>query len=518
MTENDRHEVDMIESPGTKRIKRVLFIQPPDPEGMIIVRDHMGKFGIMEKKTSVVREDVFPPLDLAYSAALLEKHGYEVAIIDSPTLGLNRSKVLRQTVAFGPDLIVVNTCGVAIGHDLDFAGWLKKTIEISVCAIAPTYIPPGIIEQKDIDVFIYGGEFEMTILELCHRWPMVEGVQGTFYREGKDSGFKRNPPRPFIKTLDELPFPAYHLLPMGKYSHDLFKGKRFSTVLFSRGCPFGCEYCLYPLGCGDKWRGREPESMVKELKLLRKKYRIQAILFRDQVFNFDKKRTKELCDLMVKERLNIEWRCEMRADLVDRELLEKMKAAGCVGIHMGIESGDIDILRSVAKGCINDDYIEKVKQVFKDARKIGIEALAFFMIGFPGETRESVSKTFELARELNAARAWFSPLVPYPGTPLYEKAKKNGWILTEDLKEYTGRKVVMVNGHLTAEEIQIAIDSANAMFSKDKKNLLRTIFSQQGVKSMLMDPRKAARFTIGRFANRGRFMYDKRRSREAVNR
>jgi radical SAM superfamily enzyme YgiQ (UPF0313 family) len=480
-------------------LEKIVLVQPPDPEGTVVIRDHMGKFGILEKKTSVTRYDVLPPLDLAYSAALLEKNGFDVSIIDSPTLGLDRSKVLREVVSKSPDLIIVNTSGVTISNDLDLASWLKNTLEIETVAITQTYMPENILKKNDTDIFIRG-EVEYTILELCQKYPNIKKIKGIVYK--KDNKFFYNPKRPLIKNLDELPFPAYHLLPMSKYSFHMFKKKNFTTALTSRGCPFGCIYCLYPLGYGDVWRGRSPENVLTELKILTDEYKVKSILFRDQVFNFIPKRTEKICDAMIKEGIDIEWRCECRVDLLSKDLMLKMKKAGCVGVHVGVESGDPTILRNIAKTGIS---IDVVKRVFNDAKEIGLEALAFFMIGFPGETKESISKTFELAREIKAKQSWFCAVVPYPGTKLYKLAKRKGWILTENLEEYTGRSVVMRTDHLTEEDIREAVDVANVMFSKDNTQLMKSIFSLQGISTALLDPKRAMKFTLGRFINRNKF-------------
>lgn len=477
----------------------IILIQPPDPEGTIVLRDHMGKFGILEKKTSIVRYDRFPPLDLAYSAALLEKNGFDVSIIDSPTLDLNRQKVLKEVATKNPDLILVNTCGVTVSSDLDIAGMLKKKLEVETIALMPTYVPEDILKKKDVEVYIRG-EVEHTILELCQKYPDIRKIKGTFFKRG--TRFLYNPKRPLIKNLDELPFPAYHLLPMDKYSGHMFKRKNFITVLTSRGCPFGCIYCLYPIGYGNVWRGRSPENVLAELKMLSEEYKVKSILFRDQVFNFIPERTREICDGMIKQDINIKWRCECRVDLLSRDLMMKMKDAGCAGVHLGVESGDPTILKNIAKTGIS---IDKIKKTFKEAREIGLEALAFFMIGFPSETKESVSKTFELARKIKAKQAWFCAVVPYPGTKLYELADKKGWILTKNFEDYTGRSVVMRTDCLTEEEIRDAVDTANIMFSKDNTQFLKTIFSLQGIRSALLNPKKAMKFTLNRFINKKRW-------------
>ena len=278
----------------------------------------------------------------------------------------------------------------------------------------------------------------------------------------------------------------------------MFKQKRFTTALTSRGCPYGCIYCLYPAGYGDVWRGRSPKNVIEELKILEEKHKVRSILFRDQVFNFNIRRAEEICGSIVKEGIDIKWRCEARVDLLPKSLMIKMKKAGCAGIHVGVESGDPVILKAIAKRGISSNHINKIKAVFRDAKEIDLEILAFFMIGFPGETKKSISKTFELAREIKAKQAWFTPIVPYPGTALYELAKSKGWLLTENLEENTARDVAMRTDELTKEDIRKAVDEGNMIFSKDRTQLLKTIFSTQGIYSLLLNPKRALNYTLGR--------------------
>lgn len=483
-------------------VKKVVLIQPPDPKGKIVIRDHMGRFGIMDDKVSVARNDVFPPLDLAYSAALLEKNGFEVRIIDAPVMNYTRARLLKEVKQFDPDMIIVNTAGVTIAYDLETAARLKSALRTETTVITPTFIDEEAIKKSKIGLFIRG-ESEYTVLELCQKYPNVKKIRGMFFRKGRKLVY--NPKRPLIQDLDALPFPAYHLLPLKKYSNHMFKGRVFTTAMTSRGCPFGCIYCLYPLGMGHIWRGRTAQNVVRELKMLHEEFGVEAVLLRDQVFNFNQKRAEEICDGIIREGIKIKWRCEARVDLFSKRLLRKMKQAGCDGIHLGIESGDINVLNSVAKGCTTSKYLEITKRVFRQAKEVGLETLAFFMVGFPGETKESIEKTFKLAREIKADQAWFTGMVPYPGTELYKMAERKGWLLTKNYKEYTGRGAVMRTDHLSAEDIKKAVEAGNAMFSKSNVKFLQLAMSPQGIKSALLDPKRALRIVVGRFSNRGKW-------------
>ena len=256
-------------------------------------------------------------------------------------------------------------------------------------------------------------------------------------------------------------------------------------MLSSRGCPFGCIYCPYPIGYGDVWRGRSPENVTSELRMLVEEYNIKSILFRDQVFTFDMKRAEEICDGIIREGLDLQWRCETRVDRLEKKLMKKMKKAGCQAIHLGVESGDPNILKNYAKVGLT---LERIRKTFKNAKDVGLETVAFFMIGFPGERKESVKKTLELARELNSDINWFTVAAPYPGTKLYDMAKREGWILTENLEKYSGREVVMRTDKLSEEDIKKLLRTAKILFTNDTIESIRKLFSKDGIISTFLGP------------------------------
>jgi radical SAM superfamily enzyme YgiQ (UPF0313 family) len=472
-------------------MSKIILIQPPDPPQTQILRDHMGKFGILKRSNSIVRDDILPPLDLAYSASLLENYNHEVDIIDSPTLGLTTSQILQRLINEKPNLVIINTSSVSIENDLDFATRVKNVVDGLIAVTGPhvTLFPEIALQRKEIDLVIRD-EIEYTVLELSQKLSGFENIKGITYR--KNGSIFSTPKRPFINRLNELPFPAYHLLPMEKYSYHLLKKKPFITVLSSRGCPFGCIYCPYPLGYGNIWRGRSPESVLAELKMLVEKYKVKSILFRDQVFTFDMKRTEKICDGIIQADIDIDWRCETRIDRLSKNIMSKMKKAGCVGIHVGVESGDSTILRKTAKVGIE---IDRIKKIFREAKVVGLETVAFFIIGLPGETKESISRTLNLAKELKSNITWFTAAVPYPGTKLYELAERKGWILSKDFKKYSGRDVVMRTDNLSEEDIKKALINAKELFSKD---IFKIAFSKNGISTVLSEPNKTFDYIINR--------------------
>lgn len=474
----------------------VLLIQPPDPPKTQSLRDHMGNFGILKKGLSLVRDDILPPLNLAYSASLLEKNGFEVNLIDAPALGYDVKKTLNIVEKVKPDLVVINSAGVTSFYDLHFAEQIKTRADTIVSITGPhlTLNPEIALQKNDIDIVIRG-EIEYTVLELSQKLSEFKDVKGIAFK--KDNKIIMTPKRPPIVNLDKLPFPAFYLLPMKKYRYSMFKKTPFTTCLTSRGCPFSCIYCPYPHGYGNFWRGRSPENVLDELIWLKNEFKIKSLLFRDQVPTFDMKRAEKIYDGMIKEGLDIEWRCETRVDRVTKKLLMKMKKSGCVGVHFGVESGDPKILKNVGKR--GDVSIDLIKKTFKEAKEVGLSVIGYFLIGLPGETKDTIKKTIELAKELNADESWFNSPVPYPGTKLHEIARKKDWILTYDLEKYSGTEVVMRTDDLSEEDIKEALRNAKIMFPGNSTSLLRLFFTKKGFLSTLSNPRMALKYAFSGF-------------------
>ncbi len=479
-------------------MKKIMLIQPPDPPKTRILRDHMGNFGILDQDIRV-RDYHLPPLDLAYSASLLEENGFEVDLIDAPALGLTPSKIISKISKKCPDLIVINTTGVSCDHDLSLASSIRKTTNTPI-ALSTSY--PNIIYEKALSNgvdYVVKGEPEYTILELSQKIPKIKKIKGIIHK--KNGKIVHNPDRPFIKNLDDLPFPAYHLLPMNKYFYGSFKRRPFTTFLSSRGCPYCCIYCPYPIGLGSSWRGRSSQNVLAELKILHEEFNIKSILFRDQIFTFDMKRAEEICDGIIEEGFDFNWRCETRVNHLSENLMKKMAKAGCTGLCMGVETGDEERMRTFAKVGLTKEI---VKKTFIQARNLGIETVAFFITGLPGETKETIQKSINFARELKSNTIYFTPVVPYPGTKLYEIAEKKGWILTKNWKEYNGRSVVMRTDDLSAEEIKQITDFANNAFSKDFSETMKTVFSRRGISLFMLNPKNAVKSFLKEFEKKGR--------------
>lgn len=476
----------------------LLLLQPPDPPGMTISREWMGKFGTSRPR-ELAHKDLLPPLDLASAAGVALQRGIPTQIIDGPALQLDANRTLTMIQEAHPTLVVVNVSMPSMGHDLKLAQIIGETYgaNVAVTGSILTIMPEVALKYPGIRFVILEPDIEYPITELA------EGLSGKRPLNQID-GIARlvnehvvSRPSRTVNNLDEIPYSAFHLLPVLNYYYSLLPKTPFLTMITGRGCPYGCIYCAYPIGYGETWRKRSPENVVGELTLLSEKYGVKSILFRDQVFTIDMSHAAQISDLMVNRRLQIEWRCETRVDRVSRPLLEKMKRAGCIGIHMGVESGDPNLLSRMGKDVIKGVSINHVKEAFKNAKAVGLETIANFIIGLPGETKESTLMTFELAQELDATLTNFSAATPYPGTTMYDMAKENGWIITDDWDKYTGVTAVMRTDTLSAEDINRAMGlNWSILHPPTRSGLVKAVLSKQGITSFRSRPKEAMTHSI----------------------
>ena len=239
----------------------------------------------------------------------------------------------------------------------------------------------------------------------------------------------------------------------------------------SRGCPFQCIFCSSSRFFGKKYRTRTTKNVVDEMEYLVSEYKPRSIEFSDDEFTLNRKRVEEICDEIKSRGLDIGWACSSRVDTISRSLLKKMKRAGCFLIYYGIESGSQRILNFIKKG-IRIDQIVKAVRWTKEA---GIKALGSFIIGFPDETREEIEETIKFSKKLNLDYAQFSIATPYPGTELYQIAKRNGLLLTNDWSEYTAARPVMKMRKLSSEELLKIYREAYMKFYLSLKILLRNL-------------------------------------------
>jgi radical SAM superfamily enzyme YgiQ (UPF0313 family) len=363
------------------------------------------------------------PIILAYVAAILERHGHQVMLLDVRALNLSKAKALERIKAFKPDMLGFRAETYHFHDSLEWIGYLKSHLHIPVITggINMTLYPKETLSHDEIDYAIVGEAIEslpalMLALENNDDFRRIPGVG---YKD-KNGNIIVNPPSDKLADFDSYPFPARHLLPNDKYYSFISQRKNFTVMLTSTGCPFKCTFCAIP----NTFRVRSPQSVIDEIEVCYWDFNIREIDFFDAVLFMPRDRILEIFHQLKKRKLDLEWSCRSRVDIVDEELLREAASAGCRQIYYGIESIDQKVLNRINK---NINY-EKVVQAVKLSKKYGIKTMGFFMIGNAGDTVESVRRTMEFAKSLDLDFIQVCRSIAKPGTDLdRELIKTTGW-------------------------------------------------------------------------------------------
>jgi len=378
-----------------------------------------------------------PSLGLAYLAAVSERRGDEVRVLD---MQVEDTPLQRVVSEHPPDVVGITATTIQIERAWELARELRQLTEARIVLGGPhpTVLAAESVQKPEIDAVVRG-EGELTWIDLCQHLEAgqaLQEVRGITYE--KDGEVVHNPDRRVIEDVDSLPFPAYHLFEMQRYSNlqptlDEIEGPSY-PLLSSRGCPYRCNYCSQILPRG--WRARSPESVVSEWRWLVNELGAAEIGVLDDSFNIDRQRVLDICHQLIFEDLNhVPWIMinGIRANLVDEELLGRMREAGCIRTAFGVESGNQRILDEVIHKQLT---LDQVRAAFRAAKAVGMETIGFFIIGLPGETEETMEDTIRFACELDPVVANFSMATPFPGTEMYDQVKKTGRLLVRDWHEF----------------------------------------------------------------------------------
>ena len=393
----------------------------------------------------------FPSLGLGYLAAVLEKNNYEVSVIDCQTTSFTYEDFRNELGKRKPDVVGITSTILTYKSALKIAEIAKEVNPKCVTVVGGPHVSfwdeEALKDCPQLDVVVRK-EGEYTMLDLVQRIEVgrdYSDVVGTTCRKG--SKILVNPDRPFIDNLDELPFPARHFWPiecLQKYGTMIF------DVVSSRGCVHFCNFCIEVREHGRKYRVRSPKNVVDELEFLHKTYGARYFAFLDDAFTVDKRRAAEICDEINKRKLKIKWACETRVDMVNKELLAKMKEAGCADIWFGIESGSRKVLEAVKKGITPEQTI----QAFKWAKEVGMKPNPNVILGTPGETKETAWETIRFVEKLIPDyMACYTVATPYPGTPMYDYVREQGWLRETDFDKYDNATPIFETPMLSISEL-----------------------------------------------------------------
>lgn len=459
---------------------KIILLNLPNPSGQRLWRDTAGGFGTAIPYSSRYKTNGETSLHpfLPYASSLLLEAGYEFKIIDCQKMKFDKSRVLIEVKKESPEIIFSIISLPSLKHDLEILSEIKESIQNVIIVGVGTIcrvLPDEVLQKSKVDFVLrdsYPYTFNMMkLIESLWRSTSLKSIGNISYKKNETV---IHTPDVSETKIANLPNPCYHFLKLNDYETltDLTGEKHlYVPILESKGCPYRCIYCPYPLGFGSKITFRSPKAIVDEMAYLYSTYGIKAFLLRGQTFAYNRKRAIKICEEIIQRKLDVIWFCESRVDEISKELLNKMKMAGCIRIHYGVETGDPQLLK-IAKPCVK---LETTEKAFKITKELGIMTQAHIILGWPDETYETLERTRKLILKLDPDEINLNFLTPYPGTQLYEIAKKESLILTTNWSKYTSHDVVMKTKNLSVVKLY-----------KFKNKIIRD-FSKQKLKKLLLD-------------------------------
>lgn len=394
---------------------RVSLISPPYE-----LEDYFGRFS----QTGSLQQ----PLGIAYVSSYLKQAGQAVQLIDAAAMGLSVDRLIAEVKSFHPDIIGISAVTPSYLRTKEIARRIKVEIGVPMMVGGPhvTSLPLETMKETSFDYGVMG-EGEITSLELLkglenRRSPSE--INGIVYRDKDTNEVKITPRREYIKELDKLPFPDRDSLPpLSAYhpSESSYRRLPLGTLISSRGCPHHCIFCDRAV-FGNLYRARGAVNVVDEIEILIERHKAREVRFWDDTFNLLPPRVVQICKEIRDRKIDIEWSCVARVSNMTNELLGSMRKAGCWQVDYGVESGNSEILKSIHKG-INMDLVRRAVRL---SRENGLRVRAFFMLGLPGETEETMQQTIDFARSLDLDVAVFHITTPLPGTELFKIANERG--------------------------------------------------------------------------------------------
>ncbi len=465
-------------------------INPPAADGIKIVRE--GR--CMQRQGAWTA--VWAPISLAYCSSILEKEGWEVILSDCIVEDIGFDALDEKVRAFAPDLVIINAVTPSIESDLSTCGRVKAVSPgtlTAVIGIHPTSLPEECLNMAPGLDIVIRGEPEPTVRDIARSMKpgmtagSLAGIDGVSCRRG--GAIVHAGDRTPLANLDELPFPAWHLVDREKYIMP-FTDTPFLLLATSRGCPYPCAFCADAAYYGKKLRTRSPGNIVDELAWVRKRFGISEFLFWSESFTIDRAFATAVAQAIIDRGLRVSWVCNSRVDNVDREMLELFRKAGCWMIGFGVESGNQAVLDAMKKRIT----ISQIEAAIRASKEAGLEVTGHSVLGFPGETVSTMKDTIALASRLPFDFVQFYCFVPFPGSPLYRTAREAGWLTTGDWTRFEQNFSVIDTPQLKAEEVMRWRQKAYRVFYLRPRTILRTLKKLRSPRELRNFLRMAADF------------------------
>ncbi len=438
---------------------------------------------------------IYYPMWLAYAAGALIQAGHDVDLIDAVPREWTHSDVKKYVHEKKPEMVVIATSTPSIGSDLQI-GAICKEINTSILTVFVgvhvSAVPERTLRDSPSADAVVIGEYELTLVELAayadqprSEWTKINGLA---FRDG--DSIRINSPRALNDDLDSLPMVAEIYKRFLNFKDYFYSIARYPevTLITSRGCVHKCIYCVYPQNMtGRKVRYRDIEKVLDEWEYVEKNFPgVKELFIEDDAMTLNPERCRELMRRKVERGIKIGFTANSRAD-VDFETLKWLKKGGCRLLCVGFESGNQEILDRMHKNL----KLSQSRQFIKDAKRAGVMVHGCYIVGLPGETKETLERTLAFAKDLNTDTAQFFPLMVYPGTEAYDWAKAEGYLKTEDFSRWLSSEgmhnCVVEKPELTNEELVAFCDRARREF------YLRPRYMIFKLKQVLVRPDEARR-------------------------
>lgn len=404
---------------------------------------------------------ITPPIGLGYLATALRKAKHQPQILDCARRGFNFKNFENFLKEEKPDAVgfQVWSCDVPnVKKSLDIAKSVNPTVITVVGGAHPSGVGEKALRDFEKADFAFRGEGEIGLPLLAEKLAhnkniALEQIPGLIWREGES--IRANQPV-FVEDLDSFELPAWDLIDPRTYPeapHQGFmKAHPAAPIVTTRGCPYPCTFCATRTISGIKIRRRGIDSIIEEIKLLNRKYRVKEIHVEDDNFTMDKNFVKQFCRKLLEENLNIFWYCSsgLRVDCLNEEILLLMKKSRCYTLTVAIESGSQRILNLMKKNLTLDTIKDSVSLM----NKVGYKPTGLFMLGFPDETKEEMNETLKFAMSLNLKRAQFAIFHPMPGSEIFDELKARGALKNIDWTKIKPSEIACEPEGISAKELK----------------------------------------------------------------
>jgi radical SAM superfamily enzyme YgiQ (UPF0313 family) len=411
---------------------KILLIEPPA----------VSKFGnqrIFGGNGSNKSDFKKPPLDLMMISGYLKKEGFDNDLLDANASRRTIDDVKRTIKEKSPEVVFFSTSTCTIYKDLIVAKASKdinpKITTVAVGTHVMALPEESLKETKHLDALVYSNEWEQACLNIAKHIPYLESAKGIFFRKSSNKIVKTSPQLP-LQNLDDLGFPSHDKLEKELYRDPTTKRFPKTMVMGQKACINNCSFCCQPAFFGAPVLRKRSVSHFLEELIWVQKLGFREVMFNDATLTADMEWATSLFEGMIKNNINLTWNCSTRVDCVDDNILRLMKRAGCHTIAIGMESTDAKVLKNIRKNITP----EQIKNAVSLINKNRIDTIVFCVVGFPGETKQTIEKTIYFLKSLDTKFITLGVAVPAPGTDFYRYVEENNYLLTKDWSLYDPMK------------------------------------------------------------------------------